>query len=1844
MPISKTRLFRKAPRDPRYNNFPEAYQEFIDSIPPDYRIHVMPEADGGNDLTGDGSLDAPYANVDYAINSIPFTERSPLKPYTKWGVIVFPGEYITMGHNNPDASKYPDFRVSAFTDYFVNPLNVIPEDKRYTIDVQRTEYTDRKGNVRIREKVTKTDNYKGHAFLTDKNWFYEMHVIGAAGNTKIYYKTFPDYYDPETRKYRNNEAIAGKGKLAYLGLWPSFYTYDSITKTYSGGRQRHEQGIEFNLAQDGDYTVKYYIDVRNRDNTFYTVPGLEGGAFITGLNFDERYNYYYIDSDDSNPSAILANADYGNVQIVGSANIDLNHGKFGGSLRLNSKGGALLPVDKINFAIGTRDFTAEAWIFAGAKGDTAPIFDYTSTRRKFYGFSFGLKSKKLSATLHKSNSNKSNDKTTSESNEIESDAWNHVGIQRSGNKVFILYNGGVAHTFDTVAGYRKQNSSYYYVPETYDIAAEDTSVYLGLRQAASSESSGPGSGSPSYYISGGNIWIDEPRITLGNSRYTFSTANVPAVNLTVLDNTVALYSMTTAIFDSGPFNYALKTEGGQLLSNYTPFDESANTYSSTLFTAGNFLSIPATSTLDLGTDFTIDFWLFNSSLQPRNSSYMFNRGASTLGQKSYSIVFSPSYGPYVNLSTNGTTYNLLNNYRGFTTIIKNKWSHYAISREGTNLRFYLNGKLVNTRVLASSDPLFVSSADIRMNTLTGSNGSFQFIVYGFRVRNVSFSDSTIAVPESSSAYDSPDSSVLFQLGQSGTDPVDQSQNSLAVNNYFKTTSNTGNVFGLPVTPFGISAEGDSTYIYAGKRLTDPNNKSQKLPRVQSLIVIPSELTETITNSQFTLEFFFKLNTVENGGGGTGLSYNKAILLSNSTNGILKNGEFEIELDRNNLSFRYRKPPYPSNKDGIPTTSGQTLSFLTGIVGASFADWNHVAMVQDNEYTRLYFNGLQTANVRSLLNVGYTSSKEEPIELINNGFVLGRIAATLNNAYLDTQINSLRLSANAIYTNSFNLDLTSPFEALPETTLLTFNRQDSFSDYTTVGDIGNYKDSPFYTTTAQGSNFIFYSKLITPSAYVADLDGDFTIEAWFYKYTPWLQNETVLGIKGPRGRLSLSYNLTNNVSGFILNYPLVSKTTGETIGTGFQTFEANLPVREWAHIAMSRKGTILNVFVNGNLVFSRIGIKFSEPRVQVMVGTNGTSGYFVGLIKDFRVSNEPVYFSGYDVPETPFSLDPADDVHASNVRLLSHFDNEYYRRKYALNASEADSKGLGNLGQTINLAAGVHTINVSAIAHRYQNSFGFDMIDNKNKIVLESRRDARDNNLGYFRHPNSSVRGVHVIYTAAKLFHYQNALFSTPKRNLRNSYIGQRETQKNKYDPFAPEYRIKRGATRTIAVGKGASRTTTTVTGKQTQEGSFHYGNYYNVGVEGIDFSIIHKEEGEKIRMEYCTFRYPKVGFDPAANSNASTSVGYFGSGNTLISNSVFGTNRDDMKSVFTRPYNRLTAPKDYNFKEVKDKEGKSLGTKIPSLINPIFNAVIQANTLTVTSVSLPPLTKITGVRFNSTAQTSTNLAGYTRPANPQYTNGATTGTNILNPTGTNYSLILPSKPFGNVSDTFAGVNLNTAIIPNSDFWKLSFYLYHNGNMAGTTIGWPEMLFFIGGYVPVSLKNYLAAKTLPNSWEIIIKPAFGATLTKPGIGLVSTRQYFGLELRRMGTPWKGPNDKYRLASNLLYFAVNTWYKIDIVFEKYFLRVLANNVLVMDDDFSSYTSRLGKTLPFPANGFNFTDQSSSWVGVPNNHYSKFSSLATRNFSGYMQDIITTSGTDVSVGNLGVYAGKYKWILES
>jgi hypothetical protein len=337
--------------------------------------------------------------------------------------------------------------------------------------------------------------------------------------------------------------------------------------------------------------------------------------------------------------------------------------------------------------------------------------------------------------------------------------------------------------------------------------------------------------------------------------------------------------------------------------------------------------------------------------------------------------------------------------------------------------------------------------------------------------------------------------------------------------------------------------------------------------------------------------------------------------------------------------------------------GATLSSAGGAV--TLNTWNHVAVVREStasNATKLYVNGTAVATGTDAGN--YTVTTTPSIGGLNSsGFT-----AT-------GYISNVRLvKGTAVYTANFTPP-TTPLTAITNTSLLTCQANrflDASSNAFAITANGNVSVQPFspfnpltpYSTSAVGGSGYFdgsgdYLSAASNSAFSFG-SGDFTVEAWIYRAA---SGAFPIFTNGPTSSGSFAVYVLSDV--IRCDYYVGTSLAGTT----------TIPVNAWTHVAVTRSGSNLNVYLNG-VRDNTTTTSSNNTSSDLAIGRDWTNGstYSNGYISSLRVLKGSAQYTGatYTVPTAPLTA-------IANTSLLLNFTNAGIFD----NAADADYETVGN---------------------------------------------------------------------------------------------------------------------------------------------------------------------------------------------------------------------------------------------------------------------------------------------------------------------------------------------------------------------------------------------------------------------------------------------------------------------------------------------------------------------------------------------------------------------------------------
>ena len=387
--------------------------------------------------------------------------------------------------------------------------------------------------------------------------------------------------------------------------------------------------------------------------------------------------------------------------------------------------------------------------------------------------------------------------------------------------------------------------------------------------------------------------------------------------------------------------------------------------------------------------------------------------------------------------------------------------------------------------------------------------------------------------------------------------------------------------------------------------------------------------------------------------------NTKLTLSNVTNNFaLGTSAFTLECwvfvtaDTNSYSRVFHIGPYWNDNNAIglvvnDTASSDKIAFCVYAAGGRTCvstnatpmnQWTHIACVRDSSGNfKLFINGNLDAT-----NTSYTSTNISPSG--NQTLAIGSVFETSSNIQTDASfegfISNLRfVVGTALYSSSFTPS-TSPLTDVTNTNLLTCcsNR---FRDKSTsahpitaiptgaspkVKPFSPFKPSAAYDSAVNGGSFYGdgsgdYASIAASSDFDVLSNGTFTIDFWFYRITSFGTYADYVGI-------------FNGVSAGVLLYQY--STGFHVYINGTTVFNVTHPaINQWVHVALTRDGTTLRLFLNGVLqASSNASLGTSNYPLNIAGDSTGRAGV-QGYVSDVRVvKGTAVYTSAFTPPTAP----------------------------------------------------------------------------------------------------------------------------------------------------------------------------------------------------------------------------------------------------------------------------------------------------------------------------------------------------------------------------------------------------------------------------------------------------------------------------------------------------------------------------------------------------------------------------------------------------------------------------------
>jgi hypothetical protein len=519
---------------------------------------------------------------------------------------------------------------------------------------------------------------------------------------------------------------------------------------------------------------------------------------------------------------------------------------------------------------------------------------------------------------------------------------------------------------------------------------------------------------------------------------------------------------------------------------------------------------------------------------------------------------------------------------GSTLVTDGSWHHCAIVRDGSNnITLYVDGVSRGTGTDSTNYTTTAGTWHLNANDSGPTAGGAAYysnfrIVKGTAVYNSTFTPSTTPLTAIANT-----SLLTCQSNRL----IDNSTNNFAI------TKN-GDVSVSPAIPFTQN----SSYSTYGSTYFDGTGDT---------LTIPSPTTGfSLGTGEFTIEMWvYKTSAV-----------NSVLLDARSSAAGLP---WVVAIDGTNFPYWYDNTVYSST------------------VAVTLNSWTHIAVVKTSGVLKIFVNGVQGYSASYSVNLDRTA-----------GLVIGDTvhAAGPMLGY----ISNLRIvKGTAVYTTAFTPP-TTPLTAIANTQLLTlqynggatnqaiidnsnFNNiitrfgntsQGSFSPYSVTGWSNYFDGTGDYLTVADNAVF--------------EMTGDFTVEAWFYCAA--LPGSGAFGdiiTKGAAGVFQPYYIFIRD-SGALVFY---SSSDGSSWNVAQNVSFGTIAINTWYHVAVSRSGSSLRMFLNGaliNTITNSNALTNNVRAVAIGARSDGTE-LFIGYISNVRiVKGTAVYTSAFTPSTTPLT--------------------------------------------------------------------------------------------------------------------------------------------------------------------------------------------------------------------------------------------------------------------------------------------------------------------------------------------------------------------------------------------------------------------------------------------------------------------------------------------------------------------------------------------------------------------------------------------------------------------------------
>jgi hypothetical protein len=644
-----------------------------------------------------------------------------------------------------------------------------------------------------------------------------------------------------------------------------------------------------------------------------------------------------------------------------------------------------------------------------------------------------------------------------------------------------------------------------------------------------------------------------------------------------LASEISTFILTFIIANSRYTSLLVQSVGSNNGTNSTFTDASANNL--TLTAAGNTVATTFSPYRDGG--YSTHFDGASDYLQIANDTTLILAGSlwtiecwvkPSGDYTSYRTIFSKragttSYEGYLRTGTGVISYYNGINHESSTVLDANSWSHCAWVYDGANINIYVNGVIVKTSAITMTE----YNHPIVIGGVVGQPEWYQGDIRDFRIiKGTALYTSNFTPPIGSLTAITGTALLTCQSNRF----VDNSVSAHAITVLGNTS----------VVPYGPYDHG----------LYDPavNGGSVYFDGVGDYLSIPSNANLDFGTGDFTIECWVYSEPTTN-------TYPSFISSITGWSAGASGHRFDNINYANKFWFGLNGSAGVSGGDPFMASASTFMHYA----------WYHYALVRTGNTWKMYINGALEA----------TGTYSGAFNQALGGMRVGASGPWDGaQAYSKGNVSNLRIvKGTAVYTSAFTPP-TEPLTAISGTSLLINGTDGSIIDASQTSAltlVGNTKSST--TQIKYGNSSMYFDGagdyVSIPSSTNFDFGtGDFTLETWANLSA--LSTNRVLIDKWSTGNVN-SWQLYWRSSGTSIVFYV-----GSTIVVQDPN-PSNIVVGEWNHIALSKSGTTVRLFINGIVVATNTSsVSYTNTRpiglgVQLSTATNYLSGY----MQDVRIT-------------------------------------------------------------------------------------------------------------------------------------------------------------------------------------------------------------------------------------------------------------------------------------------------------------------------------------------------------------------------------------------------------------------------------------------------------------------------------------------------------------------------------------------------------------------------------------------------------------------------------------------------